>query len=104
VIMTFTALSLFSVPSHDLLATWRLMNWVMLLSGYILGIYGIVLASLWLSIQLVSVTSFGTPYLAPISPWRGKDWRDFLVRLPWRTLIRRQTSSRGKDLQWEDHS
>lgn len=100
VLMTFTALSLFSVPTYELLASWRFVSWAVLLAAFILGIYGIVLVTLALVIELVSLTSFGVPYLAPASPWRPKDWANTVWRVPWQTLHRRLTSSRARDLTW----
>jgi hypothetical protein len=100
VLMTFTALSLFSVPTYELLASWRFVSWVVLLAAFILGIYGVVLVTLALVVELVSLTSFGVPYLAPASPWRPKDWTNTVWRAPWHSLSRRQTSSRASDLAW----
>jgi spore germination protein KA len=102
VLMTFTALSLFSVPTYELLATWRFMSWAVLVGAFVLGIYGIMLVTLAMSVELVSLTSFGTPYLTPLSPWRPKDWQNFTWRVPWRTLRRRLTESRAHDLRWTD--
>ncbi len=100
VLMTLTALSLFAVPSYELLASWRMMSWMMLILAFILGIYGIVLGTLAMSVALVSLHSFGTPYLTPLSPWRPKDWSNYLVRLPWQALKRRLTESKTDDLSW----
>ncbi len=104
VVMTMTALSLFSGPAYELIASWRMINWLMLLSAFIMGIYGMLLVSLWLSIELVSLSSFGTPYFAPFSPWRPKDWGNFLWRTPWVYLRRRLTETRTQDLRWMDQS
>ncbi len=104
VVMTMTALSLFSAPAYELIASWRMVNWLMLMSAFVLGIYGMLLSSMWLSIELVSLTSFGTPYMAPWSPWRPKDWANLLWRTPWAYLRRRLTESRTQDLRWMDQS
>lgn len=102
VLMTFTALSLFSVPTYELLATWRFMSWGVLVGAFVLGIYGVMLVTLAMSVELVSLTSFGTPYLSPLSPWRPKDWENFTWRVPWRALRRRLTEGRATDLRWTD--
>lgn len=104
VLMTFTALSLFSVPTYELLASWRVIGWLMLVASFILGVYGIFLTALWVTIELVSLTSFGTPYMAPISPFRPKDWTDYLWRIPWHHLNRRLTEGRAQDLRWKGES
>lgn len=102
VLMTFTALSLFSVPDYGLLATWRLVSWAMLVAAFVLGIYGMVLVTILLVTELGSLRSFGTPYLAPWSPWRPKDWTNVLWRVPWQALRRRLTEGQPVDLRWTD--
>ncbi|NMP22041.1 hypothetical protein HIJ39_06700 [Sulfobacillus sp. DSM 109850] len=82
VVMTLTALSFFTAPSYDLTGTWRLVSWVILVSAFIYGVYGIVLATLGLTIKLVTETSFGVPYLTPLAPFRPVDWVDTLRRAP----------------------
>lgn len=101
VLMTLTALSLFSVPSYDLLASWRLISWVMLFVSFILGVYGLVITTLCLSMILIDLQSFGTPYLVPLTPLRSKDLGNLLWRIPWSSLKRRQTDSQAVDLRWK---
>ncbi len=100
VVMTLTALSLFSVPTYDLLASWRLISWVMLMAAFVLGIYGMVIVTLWLSMTMIDLQSFGTPYMAPVAPWRPKDWGNYLWRVPWSALTRRLTESQAVPLRW----
>jgi spore germination protein KA len=75
---------------------------MLLFSAFMLGVYGMLMTALWISIDLLSLTSFGTPYLAPVSPWRPKDWVNYLWRVPWPHLRRRLTESRSADLSWMD--
>ncbi len=100
VVMTFTALSLFSAPTYEMMATWRLVSWLMLMAGFLFGIYGLVLATLWISGELATLTSFGVPYLTPWAPWRPKDFANSLWRVPWVFLTRRSTGSRAAELRW----
>lgn len=100
VVMTFTALSLFSAPVFELIGTWRIVSWLMLLSAFVLGVYGIALAVLWVTGELVSLESFGTPYLAPYVPPRPKDWANAVWRAPWSAIVRRLTEGRPTVLRW----
>ncbi len=100
VVMTLTALSLFSAPTYELMATWRLVSWTMLICGFLFGVYGLVLATVWISGELVTLRSFGVPYLAPWMPVRPKDWANTLIRAPWTFLTRRTTTSRAAELRW----
>lgn len=99
VVMTLTALSFFSAPTYDLMGSWRIVGWAMLISAYIYGVYGIVLASLALTYGLVSETSFGVPYLEPYSPFRPRDWMNTLWRMPWKNMSRRTTEAQPADLR-----
>lgn len=100
VVMTLTALSFFSAPSYELTGTWRLIGWIMLVAAFVYGIYGIILATLGLTIKLVTETSFGVPSLTPLAPFRAPDWIDMLWRRPWTQITRRHTVARPTDAAW----
>lgn len=91
-VITLTALSFYTVPVYELTGTWRIVNFIMLMAAAITGIYGLVLVTVWLIGTLISLESFGTPYFAPIAPFRLRDWSDLLLRLPW-TCIRQRLST-----------
>lgn len=93
VVITLTALSFFSVPVYELTGTWRLVDFVMLILAAVLGVYGIVVGTLWLFGTLISLESFGAPYFAPFAPWRPQDWKDTLIRVPWTLLRTRLTDA-----------
>ena len=58
---------------------------LLLLSGY-LGLTGLVFGILLISIRLVSMRSFGIPYMFPICPFSIKANRDELFRAPMKKL------------------
>lgn len=91
VVITLTALSFYTAPVYELTATWRVVNFAMLLAAAFLGIVGIVAVTMLLLVQLSAMTSFGVPYFAPWEPLRLSDWGDTILRLPW-TLLRRRLS------------
>lgn len=93
VVITLTALSFYSAPVYELTGTWRVVNFLMLLAGAVVGVYGLVLVTVWLIGSLISLTSFGVPYFAPIAPFRAPDWRDLLLRVPWTWWRRRLTTA-----------
>lgn len=90
-VITLTALSFYTVPVYELTGTWRVVNILMLIAAAIMGIYGLVLVTVWMIGSLISLQSFGVPYFEPLAPFRLRDWFDFLIRLPW-TLMRRRLS------------
>lgn len=93
-VITLTALSFYTVPVYELTGSWRLVNFFMLIAAATLGIYGMVLVTVWLIGTLISLESFGTPYFAPMAPFRAIDWQDLWVRVPWTWLRRSPTAAR----------
>ncbi len=58
----------------------------LLIAGSLLGLYGILFALLSVFFHLMSITSFGVPYLAYWFVPRGQDQKDVLIRAPWWTM------------------
>lgn len=100
VVMTLTAISFFTAPVYDLTGTWRIVGWVMLVAAFVFGVYGIVLATIALSIKLVTETSFGVPYFSPLAPFRKVDWQNLLWRVPWAWFTHRSAETRPRDPHW----
>lgn len=100
VIMTLTALSLFATPVYELTATWRVMGFAMLTAGFVLGIVGIVLATMAFVAVLADMRSFGAPYFAPWAPFRVRDWGNAVWRLPWTRITVRPTAPRPQQKSW----
>lgn len=55
---------------------------LLILSGF-LGLYGYIFGIIGLFIHLVSMRSFGTPYLLHLGSLKGKDIKDTAIRAPW---------------------
>jgi spore germination protein KA len=95
VLMTLTALSFFSAPVYELTGTWRIMGFLMLIAAFLLGLLGIVIASVVMIAELTTMSSFGVPYMTPWTPFRWKDWRDAAVRVPWPGYNMRPAANRS---------
>ncbi len=95
VLMTLTALSFFSAPVYELTGTWRLIGFVMLAAAFLLGMLGIIVASVVMIAELTTMSSFGVPYLTPWTPFRWKDWKDHMVRMDWTLFKTRPVVSRS---------
>lgn len=76
-------------PITDVVAVLRI---YLIIASALFGSFGIVIASLGLLMHMVSLTSFGVPYLAPFSPFYYHDWKDTFIRLPLRLMRRRPES------------
>ncbi len=94
VIITLTALGLFTSPVYEMAVPWRILFWFVILAAYFLGIYGIILALIVILAHLASMENFGVPYLSPFGPLRVRDLKDSWVRFPERNMVYRPVSLR----------
>ncbi len=87
IVVALTAISGFLVPPFTGPAS--LLRLYFLVTTSFLGMFGWLMALLALVIQLLSVRSFGIPYLSPIVPTNIGDLKDGMVRFPlWFMLSR----------------
>ena len=85
IVVALTALCSFAIPNEEFASTFRLLKFVMIIMGAVLGLYGIMLAILVIQIHLASLESFGIPYMMPLvsgSVDDGVEYQDFLLRKP----------------------
>lgn len=97
-VVAMTAIASFVVPSlYEPVSVLRL---GFILIGGTLGLYGIALASMLLLINLCTLSSFGSPYMAPISPFSASAMRDTFLRLSFTRL--QHHTARIQDLNGSD--
>lgn len=78
IVVALTAVSSFVVPVYtDVAAILRM---IFLILAGVLGIFGVGIGLLVLLVHIVSLRSFGTPYLAPLAPLSAEDLKDSLIR------------------------
>jgi spore germination protein KA len=82
-ILTATSLlASFVMPDFSLINPIRVLKFIALFCTGFLGFYGLVLFSCALLIHLVSIESFGVPYLAPFAPFNRYDFlRSFIFNI-----------------------
>ncbi|MCL6605066.1 MAG: spore germination protein [Paenibacillus sp.] len=82
IVVAITAISNFVIPAYSLGISQRLIQFFLLLLSGIMGFFGLLCGTLFIMTHLVTLKSFGIPYLAPIAPSILADWKDTLVRVP----------------------
>ncbi len=87
-IVALAAICSYVVP--DLYASTAVLRFLFIITGGLLGIWGIMLVLCAVMINVCSKDSFGIPFTSPIAPLGLFGLRDVLVRADWRTLARRQ--------------
>ncbi len=85
IIVAMTGIASFSIPHVSLVAGFRIMKYLIIILSSILGLFGFWIASLIILIHLVSLKSFGIPYLFPFASSdmnQYSDLKDTFIRLP----------------------
>jgi spore germination protein KA len=82
IIVSVTAIANFTTPGFNLGIAARMLRFVFLALAGFMGIYGIVLGSLVLVAHLVTLDSFGVPYMSPMAPFNLSDQKDNILRFP----------------------
>lgn len=82
IVVAVTGITNFVVPVYSFGMSQRLLRFTFLLLAGFMGLFGVLCGALLMLAHLVSLKSFGVPYMTPAAPTRGSDWKDVLVRLP----------------------
>lgn len=63
-----------------------ILRFVYIIAGGFFGLFGLLLAAGAVVIKMCSLSTYGIPYMAPISPFTPKALRDMLVRSDWKKM------------------
>ena len=96
IVVATTGIASFAIPRYNLGIAIRMLRFMMLLLAGVLGLYGIVIGFIALTIHLVNLRSFGVPYFTPLAPQIPKDMKDFILRAPRWALQHRPAFMAGK--------
>lgn len=89
VVVAFTGIASFVTPSYNAGVIVRIARFGFLISSALLGFLGIMIALILMITRMVSLSSFGLPYMAPVAPFNLNQITDVMVRRPWpRSLYR----------------
>jgi len=79
IVIALSGISSFILPNQDLSAAIRLCRFALLFGAAVAGLYAIVILLCLLVYHLVSLETFGVPYLTPISSSSGANIRNSAV-------------------------
>jgi len=83
IIISLTGLCSFSIPNISLVSGFRLMKYIIIFFSSILGLFGFWTAMLLILIHLVTLKSFGIPFMFPFTSTLDKsDLKDTFFRVP----------------------
>ena len=102
-VMIVALSSLTSFAIADLYNQISLMRLAFILMGAVFGLFGVMLGVVWLISYMASLDSYGTPFLAPMSPFVKEDMQDFLKVKPRDEMVENPKSIPNKNstrLKW----
>ncbi|MBS3970108.1 MAG: spore germination protein [Clostridia bacterium] len=97
IVIALTTIGNIAIPNYSAGASLRLLRFLLTFITAILGLFGLVIGLIFILIHLTSLKSFGIPYFAPYGPFRVKDVKDTLIRLPMKNINTRPRYLRPLD-------
>ena len=85
IVIALTAISGFIVPALD--GTIFFLRIVFLISGSIIGFYGLIFSMVTMFIHMCNMKSFGVEYLSPLAPLSANGLKDLYMRPPLWSLL-----------------
>lgn len=83
VVIAFTGIASFVTPSYNAGTIIRIARFGFLFAAGALGFLGITIALILMGLRMVSLSSFGLPYMTPIAPFNLQQMGDIILRRPW---------------------
>ncbi|RAL26467.1 spore germination protein [Thermoflavimicrobium daqui] len=102
IVVGLTTISSYANPSYNAAISVRLLRFPLMISAGIFGLYGVMLGLVLLLLHLVQLRSMGIPYMAPYTPLNTSDFKDTLVRMPWKWMDKRPSFFHPKDSQRQE--
>lgn len=90
IIVALTGISSFVVPHFSLTLTIRFLRFALLMISAMFGLLGLLIGVFLIYIHLLSLDSFGTPYLSPLIPYKSEGMKDAVGRFPWTFWLRKK--------------
>ncbi len=88
IIVAMTGISSYTIPELSFNFAVRILRFVILFAAAFMGFFGIALTFTAFLAYLVSFTSFGVPFVAPLSP-HDRSSKDLIIRPPvWKQWLR----------------
>ena len=80
IISTLTVISSFGIPDYDLRSAVRIFQFFTMIMCSVLGLFGFAASIFITCIHLVTLKSFGIPYMTPLAPAEPSGWTHTILR------------------------
>lgn len=99
VIIALSTIGSFAIPSYNAANAFRMLRFLLIILAGTLGLLGLAVGYMLVTNHMVTLRSFGVPYMAPFSPGNVKALKDSIIRAPLEWLKERPASVHPKDAQ-----
>jgi spore germination protein len=89
IVVSMTGIASFTLPRYNAAIAIRMLRFPLMLLASIFGLLGIMIGVMVIVGHLAKLTTFGVPYLAPVTPVDFADLKDVMVRAPWWKMRKR---------------
>ncbi|MCL1881268.1 MAG: spore germination protein [Oscillospiraceae bacterium] len=89
-VVAFSVIASFIVP--DLYPTIAVLRFGFVLAGGLFGLFGITALGVAVLFKVCSMSAYGVPYMAPLTPFTLRGMRDYFVRLDWYKLVKKDVN------------
>jgi len=98
IIVALTTIGSFATPAYNAAIALRMLRFPIMLIAGMFGLYGVMVGLIVISNHLLSLESFGVPYLSPVIPSSLSGIKDTAIRMPvWSMKKRPKQLQTGDD-------
>ncbi|MGI6224616.1 MAG: spore germination protein [Peptococcales bacterium] len=80
IIVTLSIIATYTISDFDLRSSVRMIQFFTMLFSTFFGLFGLAMAFFYINIHLVTLKSFGVPYLAPLAPMNLSAWGHTILK------------------------
>ncbi|PMC38061.1 spore germination protein [Bacillus sp. UMB0899] len=82
VVIAMTTIGSFATPAYSAAFALRMLRFPIVILAGVFGLYGVVVGVIFIFNHMLSLKSFGVPYMSPVSPFNNEGMKDVIIRGP----------------------
>ncbi|WP_449537500.1 spore germination protein [Ferdinandcohnia sp. Marseille-Q9671] len=82
VVIALTTIGSFATPAYSAAFALRMLRFPIVIMAGFFGLYGVVIGVIFIFNHMLSLKSFGVPYMSPVTPGNFQGFKDVVIRSP----------------------
>lgn len=91
VVIALTTIGSFATPAYSAAFALRMLRFPIVIMAGFFGLYGVVIGVIFIFNHMLSLKSFGVPYMSPVTPGNFQGFKDVIIRAPFWWMPKRPT-------------